>query len=218
MERITYRSADSRLNEQILSLLCEAFGTQYHDYYLMQLAHLPSAQHTKLIADSRGYLVAHTQVVDYYARLEGGEEPLKVAYLFAVCTAKAYQGQGIMSRFMTQLLGELPREGYSAAYLIPAEIWLSDYYRRFGFKLMRGEIYSKAPKHAVPLLSPGHMALAYLADVERYERVTQAGGEDKAPPRDEWEIMLPRQIGWMCYGFEGEPSLPDDTPLLLPLT
>lgn len=218
MERITYKSDDRDLNNQILNLLCEAFGTEYRDYYLMQIAHLPSREHTKLLADHNGRLVAHTQVVDYFARLDQETEPLKVAYLFAVCTSKAYQGQGIMTKFLYQILDELREQGYAASYLIPAEIWLSDYYRRFGFRLMHGEIYTKAPKGATPIVFPGVTAQDYLSDVAQYERKSMEQSEFVAHRSAEWQILLPRQIGWMLCPLEDQVVIPIETPLLSPLT
>lgn len=59
---------------------------------------------------------------------------LRLAYIYAVATHPAYRGQGLMKRLLERMTLHLQAEGYDAAILLPAEPWLCDYYRHFGFQ------------------------------------------------------------------------------------
>lgn len=75
--------------------------------------------------------VSALYMVPYAALTEEGEKP--VSYLYALSTEPSYRGKGIMSKLIERSL-EISRErGYSMSVLIPSEISLFDYYRRFGF-------------------------------------------------------------------------------------
>lgn len=218
MQRIRYRSDDSRLHEEIIELLCESFGAKYRDYYLLQLEHLPSPEHTKLLADDEGRLVAFTQIVDYKLRLKRGAPSQRAAYLYSVCTAKRYQGQGVMKLFMEDILRELKADGYALAFLVPAENWLVEYYKRFGFVWKDSMIYAKAPKDAAPLLFPDHTANNYLHAVDHYEHKHLTQKQFESQLRKEWMPMLPAPICWMALELAPDLQLPHPLPLLNPLT
>lgn len=218
MQRIRYRSDDTHLHEEIVQLLCESFGAKYRDYYLLQLEHLPSPQHTKLLSDEEGRLVAFTQIVDYKLRLGKGQRLLKAAYLYSVCTAQSYQGQGVMRRFMEEILGELRAEGYALAFLVPAEDWLVEYYKRFGFVWQDNIIYEKAPKDAAPLLFPDEIARNYLHAVACLEHKHVTQKQFEAQRQLEWIPMLPAPICWMSLLLAPDLVLPKPLPLVNPLT
>ncbi len=218
MKRIRYRSDDSYLHEEIVGLLCESFGAKYLDYYLLQLEHLPTPQHTKLLVDDEGGLVAFTQIVDYKLRIRRGEPPLRAAYLYSVCTAERAQGQGVMSRFMKEILEELRAEGYALAFLVPAEDWLVTYYKRFGFIWQDSIIYEKAPKDATPLLFPDKLAQDYLNAVAQYEQKHLSQKQFENQRQQEWRPMLPAPICWMSLMLDSQLLLPQSLPLVNPLT
>lgn len=218
MKRISYRSDDTRRHQEIVELLCESFGAKYRDYYLLQLEHLPSPEHTKLLADDEGRLVAFTQIVDYKLRLKRGAPSQRAAYLYSVCTAKRYQGQGVMKLFMEDILRELKADGYALAFLVPAENWLVEYYKSFGFVWKDSMIYAKAPKDATPLLFPDLLARNYLEAVNRYEQKHLSQKQYENQQRLEWIPMLPAPICWMSLVLQPGLSLPEPFPLLNPLT
>ncbi|MBR8774723.1 GNAT family N-acetyltransferase [Porphyromonas levii] len=218
MKRISYRSDDTRRHQEIVELLCESFGAKYRDYYLLQLEHLPTPQHTKLLADDEGRLVAFTQIVDYKLRLRREETSLRAGYLYSVCTAERAQGQGVMKWFMEEMLEELRMDGYALAFLVPAEDWLVAYYKRFGFVWQGSTIYEKAPKDATPLLFPDLLARNYLEAVNRYEQKHLSQKQYENQQRLEWIPMLPAPICWMSLVLQPGLSLPEPFPLLNPLT
>lgn len=61
----------------------------------------------------------------------GGE---KLAYIYAVATAKAYRGQGLCSRLMADTHRLLQERGYSAAVLVPGNRKLFTLYEKLGYK------------------------------------------------------------------------------------
>lgn len=63
----------------------------------------------------------------YYGKL------LHCRYIYGVCTHPDYRRQGRMSELLNQLIEETNRIGTAFLLLIPAEDWLFDVYRQFGF-------------------------------------------------------------------------------------
>ncbi len=218
MQRIKYRSADRVLNEQIVALLCECFGSQYRDYYLLQLEYLLSPSLTKILTDDEGRLSAFTQVVEYSLRIRANDCPLKVAYLYSVCTAKSHQGQGVMSEFLPEIIKEINKAGYVATFLVPAEIWLIDYYKKFGFRWQTGVVYAKAPANAIPLISPCDDAKEYLREVAQYEKKREGQRQFEEHKHTEWLPLNPMPLGWMLQSLDPKIIIPSDIPLLQPLT
>lgn len=218
MQRVRYRSEDARLNQQIIELLCECFGTKYRDYYLKQLEHLPSPTHTKLLADEHGRLVAFTQVVDYSLHLATAVPRERVAYLYSVCTAESHQGQGVMNGFMREIIEELRADGYALIFLVPAEDWLVEYYKKFGFAWQSGVIYAKAPQGASPLIYPNDTACGYLRAVAEYELKREGQRQYESHRHLEWIPLLPAPICWMSLLLRTGLALPATLPVLNPLT
>lgn len=56
-----------------------------------------------------------------------------VAYLYAIATAKAYQGQGICHKLMAHTHDHLRKTGYVGAVLVPGNAGLFDFYRSMGY-------------------------------------------------------------------------------------
>lgn len=57
----------------------------------------------------------------------------KVAYIYAVATAKAYRGQGLCHQLMERTHRELAQLGYSGAVLVPGEECLFQFYEAMGY-------------------------------------------------------------------------------------
>lgn len=218
MKRIEYSSGDQRLNRQIIQLLAGCFGSQYRDYYLLQLVHLTSPQTTKILGNDRGDIIAFTQVVEYTYRTSNGGEALRAAYLYSVCTAKAEQGKGVMKQFIGEILHELAEEGYATAFLVPAEIWLIDYYKRLGFKWEPTEVMAKVPRNTTPLIYPGEVAKEYLGAVRDMEHPTISQAEFEVQKQKDWQRLEPPVLGWMSYPLSNLSPQSSPTYLLLPLT
>ena len=58
----------------------------------------------------------------------------KIAYIYAVATAKAYRGRGLCHRLMTQTHRHLQDNGYVGAILVPGSKSLFDMYAGMGYK------------------------------------------------------------------------------------
>ncbi len=58
----------------------------------------------------------------------------KIAYIYAVATAKEFRGQGICHSLMTHTHSHLKKHGYVGAILSPAEKTLFDFYEKMGYK------------------------------------------------------------------------------------
>lgn len=61
-------------------------------------------------------------------------EGQKIAYLYAVATAKNHRGQGLASRLMHETGDTLRSQGYSGAVLVPGEESLFAFYRKLGYR------------------------------------------------------------------------------------
>lgn len=62
-------------------------------------------------------------------------EGRKIAYIYAVATAKSHRGQGLCRRLMEKTHGLLKRLGYSGSILAPAEKGLFSLYEKLGYSL-----------------------------------------------------------------------------------
>ena len=58
----------------------------------------------------------------------------RVAYIYAVATAKKYRGRGICRRLMEDTHAKLKAQGYVGALLVPGSEWLFDFYAKLGYK------------------------------------------------------------------------------------
>ena len=62
----------------------------------------------------------------------------KIAYLYAVATAKAFRGKGLCRRLMEDTHRQLSREGYAGAVLVPGEAALFPMYAGMGYTSISG--------------------------------------------------------------------------------
>ena len=77
----------------------------------------------------------------------------KIAYLYAVSTAKAFRGRGLCHALMGETLTVLREQGYAGAVLVPAEESLFAFYADMGFFTCSSvsEFTEKAGKTPVPV-------------------------------------------------------------------
>ena len=78
-------------------------------------------------------IVAALQMVPY--QIKCGERILPAAYVCGVCTHPAARNKGIMKVLMTEAMAEIRRRGFVVSIVIPAEPWLFDFYKKFGYTL-----------------------------------------------------------------------------------
>lgn len=62
----------------------------------------------------------------------------KLAYLYAVATAKAFRGQGLCRRLMEDTHRDLRQQGYAGAVLVPGEASLFEMYAGMGYEAFSG--------------------------------------------------------------------------------
>ena len=108
------------------------------------------------------------QMLPYHMTVGGLSR--EVTYIYGACTDPAHRRKGYMARLLERSF-ELDREaGRIASVLIPAEKWLFDFYKPFGyepfFHISRREITCTAGEREAPrrLTSADVPALAALYD------------------------------------------------------
>ncbi|SJZ35622.1 GNAT family N-acetyltransferase [Porphyromonas cangingivalis] len=199
-----YNPADKVQEKALLALLVEAFGA-YEPYYEAQLSLVADAESTLLYYAEGDELVAHIQVVPYEATTAQGKR-LKVAYLYAICTAKKFQGQGIMGKMLRETLAQLPTMGYDVAALVPAEESLIGYYRPFGFEMMTGGTPPSVASATVPIVRAGKGAKVF--NRRSHELDIELYGSSEPKPL----------VGWMLHPLSATTlPLPLDTPIEAPM-
>ena len=146
-----YDALDGVLRSSILSLLSEAFGEEGQPYYELAMEHLYDGEHTFLLSESEGTLLAVALVVDYVDSF--GE---RWAYLYSFTTRRERRGEGLMTRLYREVIEpRLVERGYRGACLVPATSSLVGFYKGWGFHLLRdaGDAIS---------IRPGQRATDYL--------------------------------------------------------
>ena len=134
----------------------------FNDYFF---AHFYKEEWTLLCLEDET-LVAMVQMLPY--RMTVGGEFREVTYIYGACTDPNHRRKGHMARLLERSF-ELDRQaGRIASVLIPAEKWLFDFYKPFGyepfFHISRREITRTAGEHEMPrrLTSADVPALAAL--------------------------------------------------------
>ena len=78
----------------------------------------------------------------------------KIAYLYAVATAKSQRGKGVCTALMSDTHAHLKSLGYVGAILVPGETSLFDFYKRLNYEIFSGvnEIATTASAHPCRLV------------------------------------------------------------------
>lgn len=84
-----------------------------------------------LVIEKQGRIVSSLQLLPYSVWMEGKEIPL--AYIAGVCTHPSEQKKGYMNQLMREADDWLIHRNIPLAALIPAEPWLFDVYRKYGY-------------------------------------------------------------------------------------
>lgn len=186
--------------QEILDLLCEAFGEQYRDYYALQLrvwaAKEPEAMY---VVRRDGQVAAYLLAATYYTSAQSD----KYAYLYCVATRESMRGQGLMTTLFGETFEDLKGRGFLGAFLVPTDETLTAFYKRFGFREMKTPAYNYPPIDGREYLIPAEAAQIYLE--ESGEKETSGG-----------ETILPLVAGWMYLPFS-DTLLRDDVAPVCPL-
>ncbi len=108
------------------SLWKEAFGDS--DEFLDSFMSTAFSPCRAMCATEDGKITAMLYWFDCECRGE------RVAYLYAVATAKEYRNQGICSALMERTHGHLSEKGYTGALLVPGSPELFAFYEKLGYK------------------------------------------------------------------------------------
>ena len=146
-----YDSSDGVLRSYILSLLSEAFGEEGQPYYELAMEYLYDGEHTFLLSEGDGALLAVALVVDYVDPDKG-----RWAYLYSFATREDRRGEGLMTGLYKEVIEpRLIERGYRGACLVPATSSLVSFYKGWGFLLLRDA------EDVIPI-TPGQRATDYL--------------------------------------------------------
>jgi len=127
-----------------------------------------------LLLEEEGTLCAMTQMLPCHLRMTGGSgTPLEVAatYIYGACTAPAFRRRGYMAALLRYSFARDQQAGRAASLLIPAEPWLFDFYRPFGYES--------------------------FFTIEQHTVTSDAGGDDSALPNGGEQAstpLLPRRL------------------------
>ena len=88
-------------------------------------------------------------------------EGRRLAYLYAIATAKSHRGQGVCRRLMEDTHAHLQALGYDGALLVPSEPSLFDFYARFGY-------VPCAPMHVMTCEAAGEGVAVRRVSAEEY--------------------------------------------------
>lgn len=89
------------------------------------------AEDTLLYWDGKA-LCAMAQMLPY--ELKTSSETIAVTYIYGACTAPEYRRKGRMAELLQESFRMDVRKGRKASILIPAEPWLFDFYKKYGYE------------------------------------------------------------------------------------
>ncbi|MDR3251273.1 MAG: GNAT family N-acetyltransferase, partial [Tannerella sp.] len=101
-----------------------------------------------------GEIVSMLQMVP--CEMKTGDSVVPAAYVCGVATLPSERGKGLMTGLMAAALNVMRQKGFAYSFLIPAEAWLFEVYKKSGFTQ---EIYRAAETYTRDGLTVGGRAL-----------------------------------------------------------
>jgi predicted acetyltransferase len=106
-----------------------------------------------LVMKRNHQIVSALQIVPYRVMVK--DLILDAAYICGVCTRESERGKGFMNRLMNEAMELVRKRGFAFSFLIPAEHWLFDVYRKAGYKFEVQDTrhitqYTAAKRHIYP--------------------------------------------------------------------
>ena len=108
--------------------------TVFHDsdeYVRMFFDRVYQPENTFVIEQEGKGVVAMLQTVPYEVKIESAILPC--AYVCGVCTHPSARGKGYMKALMQEAIRVMRKRGFALSVLIPAEPWLFEVYKRYGY-------------------------------------------------------------------------------------
>ena len=97
-----------------------------------------------------GTLAAALQAIPYKMTFFG--KAINIAYLSAICTRPDLRNKGLMTQLLTSTHKQLFSTDVYVAALIPAELWLFDVYKKYGFETL----FYRSQKQICASILSGH--------------------------------------------------------------
>lgn len=172
----------------------------FNDYFF---AHIYQPQHTLLLTQG-GALCAMLQMLPYTLSVSGEYAPC--TYIYGVCTHPEHRRCGYAAELLEYSFTLDRKVGRAASILIPAEKWLFEFYRPFGYNeaffVSRQTLSLSAGEYEVPRRLTD-------ADIPQLNALYEAAASLVHIVRDaaEWsrQIAMFDTLGVGVYGwFEGE--------------
>jgi predicted acetyltransferase len=112
-----------------------------------------------LVIKKDNSIIAALQMIPYEINTINGI--LSSAYVCGVCTHPSERGKGVMKTLMTEAMEVMRQRGYSVSTLIPAEPWLFDFYKKFGYSypVDYGVETSYSGKQSVQAINADHSVI-----------------------------------------------------------
>jgi predicted acetyltransferase len=85
-----------------------------------------------LVVKRNHQIVSALQIVPYKVMVK--DLILDAAYICGVCTRESERGKGLMNRLMNEAMELVRERRFAFSFLIPAEHWLFDVYRKAGYQ------------------------------------------------------------------------------------
>ena len=113
--------------------IAELWQTVFHDsdeFINLFFSRVYKPENT-LSIEHGGKVISALQMVPYEMKIVDKTVPM--AYVCGVCTLPSEQGKGYMKKLMQQAMDTMQQRGFALTTLIPAEPWLFDFYKKFGY-------------------------------------------------------------------------------------
>ncbi|MDR0700525.1 MAG: GNAT family N-acetyltransferase [Tannerella sp.] len=114
---------------EIMALWQETFRDS--DAFVDLFFHRVFKPENTLVVKRNNRIISALQMIPCEVKV--ADSILSSAYVCGVCTLPTERGKGIMHRLMADAMNVMRRKGYILSVLIPAESWLFDFYRKFGY-------------------------------------------------------------------------------------
>lgn len=162
-------------------------------------------RHTLLFTDE-GVICAMLQMLPY--RLRFGARTGDATYIYGACTDPAFRRRGLMARLLEHSFALDREAGRVCSMLIPAEEWLFDFYRPFGYEPAFFADKRRVERQAVSALLPRRLT---GADIPAMDALYARSAGELAVLRDDafWRMQLSLfdALGAGVYGWFGEDGL-----------
>lgn len=197
------RFAEKSDTEKVMALWDRCFGEdKTFNEWFFEKRYRP--EETLLSLSDDGELLAMVQMLPYTYSSENisGE----VTYIYGACTAPEHRKKGIMAELLNESFRIDTELGRIGSLLIPAEPWLFDFYKKYGyetaFSVQENELVLETDADSCD------MRPAELTDIETMNKIYRrhAGLSRLERSEADWEkqIQMFRDLGGEVFVFGNE--------------